>query len=32
MDVLKNLLDAHSRGYKTAYTARRAATAARAAV
>jgi len=29
MDVLKNLLEAHSRGYKTAYTARRAAVAAR---
>jgi hypothetical protein len=32
MDVLKNLLDANSRGYKTAYTARRAAMAARSSV
>jgi serine/threonine-protein kinase len=32
MDVLKNLLDAHARGYKTAYTARRAAMAARSSV
>jgi serine/threonine-protein kinase len=29
MDILKNLLEAHSRGYKSAYTARRAAVAAR---